>query len=64
MCIFNGERAVPKTNTVSNPKTNAPKTNKYQSVYERAVLNTNTKQIPGREIQKDKYKHKPVHQQR
>ena len=63
MCIFNGER-MPNTNTNINPKTNAPKKNKYQSVYERAVLNTNTKQIPERYVQKDEYKYKPVHEQR
>ena len=63
MCIFNGER-MPNTNTNINPKTNAPKKNKFQSVYERAVLNTNTKQIPERYIQKDEYKYKPVHEQR
>ena len=63
MCIFNGER-MPNTNTNINPKTNAPKKNKYQSVYERVVLNTNTKQIPERYVQKDEYKYKPVHEQR
>ena len=33
-------------------------------MYERAVLNTNTKQIPERYVQKDDYKYKPVHEQR